>query len=527
MSEIKNVKDIINLIKQERKFLLILILVVLLAYVNVVRGELVTADDIPGIVQNPRTKDMVESLKTLNIYAIKNAVIYQIAEFNSHLHHAFSIFVHLLNIILVFTFIYIVFGKEVAVLGTIIFGFHPVNTEAVMWVSGSPYAINASFSLLILIFFSMYKKTDNKRYFIYSIVSYLLLTLNDKGAWPLVTPAIIGVLDQFIFSNKIKLKVAIVSMLPYILIAGTSAYLIMSTNYHNRLESLTNQYYFDPSEAPPLLNRAPFTIFSGAKYLVFPYELNIYPGEKLITLSHYKTMVFVTVVLLGLTIYFWVKNKRIYAGLILAILASLGPTFSPIQVAWLMTERYLYLGSVFFAIILALLFEKIKDRNVFKLTFGLLIVLYIVRIVLRSEDWRTNKNLWLSTLKFSPISYRVYNNLGDVYMKEGDYDKAIESFKKSFELFPGYADAMHNLGLVYLFQKDIVNAKKYMHLAVRTKPDLAPAWEKLGLIYLEDNQPEIARTYFLKALELNPESSISKQGLMVVEQGGGTVDMNN
>jgi len=521
MKDIKNIKDIISAIIEDKKFILIVLLGTFLVYANVIRGEFVTADDIPGIVQNPLTQDLIGSLKTFNVYTVKNALLFQIAGMNSHAFHFVSILTHLLNIVFVYGFAVLLFKKDAARLASLIFALHPVNAETVMWISGNPYAMNALFYISVFIPFVLYEKTKNTKYLIVSIAIFLIMILNDRGAWPLVTPIIIVVIDQFLFSDKINVKRGTLLVLPFILLAATSAYIIIGKNYHNRVDDLTRQYYFNPEEAPPLLNRLPFTTYMGVRNLIFPYELNIYPGEKTITLGYYKWISFVTVAVAVLILYLYKKN-RIYTGLIFAIIASVGPTLSPIQVAWLMTERYMYLGSIFFAMLIALVLVSLQRQRKYKslvnITIVLLVFLYVVRLLFRTEDWRTNKNLWLSTRIFSPQSYRVYNNLGDVYMKEKDYDKAIESFEESFKLFPGYADAMHNLGLVYMVKGDLDNAQKYMEMAIQTKPTLAPAWEKLGIIYYQREQYVQAIEYFNKTLELDHNSALANQGIQAANQ---------
>jgi protein O-mannosyl-transferase len=519
MKDILNFKDIIASIKTEKKFLLVVIAVTFLLYANAIRGEFVTADDIPGIVENPITKDLGASLKTVNLSIIKNAVIYQVAGMNPNVFHLVSILIHLLNIALVFVFVRTLYNDKVAKIATMIFALHPVNAETVIWISGIPYAINAIFALIIFTLFVLYKKTSVLKYFIFSVITYLLMVVHDKGAWALVVPFIIVIIDQFLFSDNINIKKALITTIPFLIIALISAYVIVGKNYSGRVAALTSQYYFDPTQAPPLLNRIPFTIYMGTKNLVIPYELNIYPGEKEITIGEYRFIWALTWAFILLVIYLW-KNKRDYAGLVFAILAGVGPTFSPIQVAWLMTERYMYVSSIFFAIIIGLIATNIHKKQIQKSNIAIagILVLFAIRIVLRTEDWRTNKNLWLSTLIFSPESYRVYNNLGDVYMKETNYDKAIESFKKSFELFPQYADAMHNLAIVYMVKQDTINAKKYMQMAVKTKPTLVPAWEKLGLIYLQEKEYDIAQVQFLEALKIDPNAALAKEGLQKIKE---------
>lgn len=524
MKEINSLTNIVSYLKNNQKFILILLLITFITYANVIRGEFVTADDFPGIVQNPMAKDLNYALKTVNLVPIKNAILLNVFGLNSSVFHLFGILFHLTNVVLVFILIKTLFNNDLLTkIGTAIFALHPVNAESIMWISGNPYAMNAIFSFSIFIAFILYEKTHIKKYYYVSLAAFLLMLVQDRGAWPLVTPFILLIIDQFFYSKKIDIKKALFTVTPFIIMVIVSFVLVINNNYANRMESLTKNYYFNPKEAPPLLNRVPFTIYMGLRNLIFPYELNIYPGEKYLS-SQGLALINLLAIGFIITVIYIATQNRIYTGLILAIMASVGPTWSPVQVAWLMTERYLYVGSAFFAIILAMLFIKLKDKNevAFNITLSLVILLYIVRLVFRTEDWRTNKNLWLSTLYFSPDSYRVYNNLGDVYIKENDYDKAIESFTKSYQIFPQYADAMHNLGIVYMMKKDLVNAEKYMAMSLRTKPDLVPAWEKMGVIYYQKGDLERSKMFFMKALELDPSAGLANgalQEILRIESG--------
>ncbi len=68
---------------------------------------------------------------------------------------------------------------------------------------------------------------------------------------------------------------------------------------------------------------------------------------------------------------------------------------------------------------------------------------------MRNFDWKNQDTLWLATAKTSPSSHQNHNNLGDLYARRGEYEKAVEEFKKAIELKPDYGDAYHNLANVY------------------------------------------------------------------------------
>ena len=55
---------------------------------------------------------------------------------------------------------------------------------------------------------------------------------------------------------------------------------------------------------------------------------------------------------------------------------------------------------------------------------------------------------FLYLAKFMENDSGIYYNLGIVYEKLKDFDKAIEAYKKAIELSPDEADAYYNLGLV-------------------------------------------------------------------------------
>ncbi|GAI65976.1 unnamed protein product, partial [marine sediment metagenome] len=58
-----------------------------------------------------------------------------------------------------------------------------------------------------------------------------------------------------------------------------------------------------------------------------------------------------------------------------------------------------------------------------------------------------------------------YNNLGNIYLEEKEYEKAIELYKKALGLNPDYAAAHSNLGLAYKRLKRISEAVEHFKKA--------------------------------------------------------------
>ena len=512
----KSLKDLKGIIIANVPIFAILAFICALIYANTINGQFITGDDMTGIVWNPQVTDLAGSLKTFELNAVHLAVFYKLFGFNPTAFHVRSIIFHTLNTFLVFLLIHILFNKKIALIASLLFAVHPLNTEAVSWISGIPYIFTSIFALIVLISYSIYRQSRNKRSFWISVLAYLLAVAIYRSFWVLTIPIILVILDQFFFEKKINYK-NIKLYVPFVIISAIFILLYVSKSYTQRLTFLKQEYYFDPHSATPLLNRTPYTIFMAAKLLIFPLEMSIYTDEgKVITHQYYVAMVITTILFTITAIYLW-KKKRIYAGFIFIILASILPSFSPVVIAWFVADRYLYLGTAIFCTMIALILDKLETKYKIQyltaIAVTILFIMYSIRTVIRNNDWKNSKTLWSSTQITTPGSYRVYNNLGDVYFREGNYQLAIEYFQKSINIYPGFADAVHNLGFTYMTIGDYENARKELLKSYEINPRLYQSLIKLGVIEYNQKNYAKAKEYFQKTLEINPDNVDAKNAL--------------
>ncbi len=526
---IKSFSNLMGFAKSNWLLLILMLAFTLAIYANIITGDFVNLDDLSKSLVMPQFQDIMLSIKLLDGHGILTTTIYKAFGVNSSAFHVASIISHMVNGILVFLFLYILFGKKVATISTFLFLSHPANTEAVSWHAGQIYVLRANIILPILIFFALYKKAKNIKYLIISTGIFLfgMIFFKSQG-WMFITPFLVVLMDQFIFEDKIRFK-NILSYLPILIISLIFAVTLLPGFFKERVVGLKTLYYVDTETATPLINRVPYTIYMEYKTLFYPKELSIYHEGKFISNFEYAFMVLVTAgVILGI-VYFW-KNNRKISGLLLMIIFSILPSFSPVIIAWIAAERYLYMPSIFSSAIIAIFLiwieERInrkssKSRNGKTVKFVLystiiIVGLYSIRTVIRNNDLRNSKNLWIATKKTAPYSYRVYNNMGDVLAGEGDFEGAIENFKISVALKPDYADAVHNIGHIYLELKDYERAKKYLSQSFEMNPRLYPAAYKLGIIAYEERDYEKAREYFSKCLDVDPTSQDCLNGINAV-----------
>jgi tetratricopeptide (TPR) repeat protein len=213
-----------------------------------------------------------------------------------------------------------------------------------------------------------------------------------------------------------------------------------------------------------------------------------------------------------------ILNYKFVSFWFLFFVIVLLPTLTPLKLSWIVAERYSYLGMLGFCAIFAYFFYKLSNAENVKIAIlGIFIFILLalgIRTAYRNLDWFNEDTLWFATVKYSPSSPNIHNNLGDVYARRGQHDKAIEEFKYAIELKPNYADAIHNLAYTYqtFYQKEqdeskkieyLALAKQYYLEAVTHNPNLWQSHQNLGTIYFSEGNLEAGYREYGIALEIN------------------------
>jgi tetratricopeptide (TPR) repeat protein len=95
---------------------------------------------------------------------------------------------------------------------------------------------------------------------------------------------------------------------------------------------------------------------------------------------------------------------------------------------------------------------------------------------------------------------------GQAALRQGDFQRATEEFKKVLALDPGLLEAKVNLGLAYQSLLDYDAAVRYLAPSLQERPTLPGLNVIVGMDYLKLGSPEKAAPYLRHALELEPSS---------------------
>lgn len=111
-------------------------------------------------------------------------------------------------------------------------------------------------------------------------------------------------------------------------------------------------------------------------------------------------------------------------------------------------------------------------------------------------------------IKENPDNEVAYNTLGNVYMEQFEYDKAIEQFEKAINIDPYYEDAYINKLYCLFYDKQYKECIEYGNVTLKIFPNNLDAHWYLADSYSSIYEEESAIENYKKALEISPNNEI-------------------
>lgn len=155
----------------------------------------------------------------------------------------------------------------------------------------------------------------------------------------------------------------------------------------------------------------------------------------------------------------------------------------------MVAERFLYIPSVGFCFLLAIILVRLSGMRSFGLSpqafkgiaillLILLLSFYSVTTIRRNDDWQDSFTFWSQTVRTSPQSPRARYNLGNAYLWEGKLDEAIFEYKTAIGISPAHAKAHNNLALAYARKEppEVKLAERHLNLARKLGHEVHPGF---------------------------------------------------
>lgn len=558
---------------------LILAVVVIIIYSNTLHAPF-EFDDNEYIIENPAIRDLDNLINpsgardwlqrdSLVSYTFRNrfigyltfAINYRINGFGETGYHVVNIAIHILNVLLVYSIVgHMIktprvhtmdgerrnFTMMLPFFTAFLFACHPVQTQAVTYISQRFASLSAFFCLLSLLLYVQWRlcgfreessievctagKRSLKRtvWYLSSLASAVLAMMTKEISF--VLPLLIA-LFEFMFMNG-GVRRRLFFLLPFFLTMLIIPLNIIDTG-KPFVEWLTDVDRL--SRAKTAIPRFDYlltefsVIVTYIRLLFLPVNQTVDYDFPLYKSFFEKGVYMPLIVILSLLVcgmYLLKKSRpaaRFAAFGIFWFFLSLSVESSFIPTNDLAFEHRLYMPSVgFFLVLVSVLFvlmELVRTKFTAVTASSALsavIILLCIAAYNRNSVWIDGVTLWQDSIRKAPNKSRGYNELGRIYYKKDEFDNAIGNYKKAIELDPTFIWAYHNLGLA-LYKKGLMDeALGAFERSTELGLNSSVVYSDIGAIYYKKGMMKEAISYFNSAMRSDPNNALPVYNLGVI-----------
>jgi len=398
-----------------------------------------------------------------------------------------------------------------------LFAIHPVNVEAVAWITQRKTVLPMVFYLLSILAYLKFEKTGKPRDYIFSLGTFLLALLSKTS----------------------------VIMLPFVLlgcawwqrgrIEGKDLRRTIPFFASSLLLSLiTIWFQYNRSIGDDIVRvDGFFSRLAGAGWAVwfylyktlFPLTLCfVYPRWKIDAASWISYLP--GAILLGLLLLFWKYRKNwgrpflFGTGYFAVTLFPMLGFFNIYYMRYsLVADHYQYQSMIGILALAAGLgtyeFQKLKknSRRWATAAFSLLCGLLCFQTWTLGQIYKNPETLFLDTLRKNPGSWMANYNLGRSLQDDGKYDEAMRYYDAALRADPSNPDPLNNTGNILLAAGKVDEAKIHFMKAISMKPDFGEGYYNMGCALLETGAYSEAVDYFNKSLRIHPQNEKAHNNL--------------
>ena len=444
--------------------------------------------------------------------------------------HLTNVLAHTLTgIVLYLVLLRVIAIEPVAFLASLFFLAHPIHTEAVSWISGRGDMVFALFYLLSLLFYLKAGSSGNKLSnpplppffkvgnYLYSGAFFLLALLSKEMA--LTLPLIIILYDVCFrlrdktFSLTRNFKVYIYY---FGLLAGYMIFRILILGGIGSGQVIPGNNYFTA-----IYTTSRIFVWYIWK-LMFPVSLAVADVVRLVT-SLTDPTVAGSIILLLLLLTAAVLLYRTYPVLSFGILwffLTLIPVSNLVPALHFKAERYLYLPSIGYCLILASLLWMLHiyaSKRWPSAKWGIVALASLISLSYgiltfdRNFDWKDDLTIFTDAVRKSPYTREAYAELGVTYREMKRYREAEAALLAALREREGYAAFVQripihqNLAEIYLETGQAPKAINHLLWLSMYYSNDYKAQRDLGLAYLGIGRPDWALIKFRQALLNSPK----------------------
>jgi tetratricopeptide (TPR) repeat protein len=129
------------------------------------------------------------------------------------------------------------------------------------------------------------------------------------------------------------------------------------------------------------------------------------------------------------------------------------------------------------------------------------------------DEYERSKSFTLQALEDDPAYATAYNQLGYLYSRSREYDKAIAAMEKYVKLLPDEPNPHDSYGEMLRLSGRFDDALEQYHIALKIDPTFYISQKELGETYAVMGQEERARMEYAKAIQEAPGNGLKAEYL--------------
>jgi len=402
-------------------------------------------------------------------------------------------------------------SRGLAFMGAACFAVHPLQTEAVGYVSGRSEVLCAAFFIAALLLARSAILSGNRTRAVLAIVSGILALASKETA--IVLPLVFLSYDWLLRPGPDTVRrwrLWQVCVPLSVLVAIGAVYRI------SRLSVGVSGFWSGVLNA----ETQAIVIWRYLKLLVWPFGQSIMHSVHRVTTiaDPLGIMAVIGIVgLVGAAVRVHRSHPLVAFGLVW-FLAVLAPSSSVIPLREGMAEHRVYLASAGFltsiaGVLRALLTRSSVSLQSRRVAVALVLVVLCVLTIRRNQTWSDPVALWSEATLHAEDMWEPHYALADTLRERGRCDAAIPEYERVVAMRPAHRDAHTNLGICLAQTSQLEEAERQFRQALALDPSYARGYTNLGALALIAGDNERARDFYLRALDVDRDNVLARMQL--------------
>ncbi|GEM_PF-2121115 len=409
---------------------------------------------------------------------------YRLVGLNPTGFHVVNLVMHIFCVLIFFYILRRYFGKVkfgAAWLAAAIFALHPYHTESVTFISGRTDILATVFFLLALGEYIEFRE-KGRVFALYLSLCAFGLGMLSKEILLIFLPTIL--LWEFAVNERRDFRGALTAASPFV--AATVLYFPIRA----LLLGSTDKALSNPSILTGVLSRlfyAPVLLSKYFTMLIAPLKFNAYRFEEFgrlysgdIRIDIWTILGLIAAVLIFAAFFILLaKKRRVEAFWFGIIILGLLPVLNIVPIGTVpLSERFIYLPSLGFSVVLAVAITAVSDRvkaknpksSIYAFAAIFLIMSYSILTYIRNFDWRNELMFYSAMIRTEPLSEQGHSGMAKVYNEMGELDSVIYYAQKSLSI-NNNVQSWLLLSDVYIFRQEFATAESALVEAERLSPE--------------------------------------------------------